>query len=324
MTNDVHRDLHEKYLTFADHEARGVSPLYESLSRAVAQTPELVELISELPLPKQQPNLIFAAYRLALGVPSSAEEFADRTVRHWQTIRENALARATQTNEPGRCATLLPVLASLPQPLALLEVGASAGLCLFPDRYAYRYGDRHIEPRKRLDHPPVFKCVVDSNVPLPSQSIEVVWRRGIDLNPLSVDDVDAMDWLRTLIWPEHVGRAQNFDRALEIARSEPCELRQGDACTDLARFVDDVPRNATLVVFHSAVLAYVSRPERQRFVDAVRCLDAVWIANEHPRVFPNIAAKSPVTPPEDKFLLSVDGAPIGFTGPHGQSLDWIR
>ena len=42
--------------------------------------------------------------------------------------------RATQTNEAGRCAILLPVLAALPQPLALLDVGASAGLCLYRDQ----------------------------------------------------------------------------------------------------------------------------------------------------------------------------------------------
>ncbi len=47
--------------------------------------------------------------------------------------------RSTQTSEPGRCATLLLLLARLPQPLALLEVGASAGLCLLPDRYGYDY-----------------------------------------------------------------------------------------------------------------------------------------------------------------------------------------
>ncbi|MFF0425680.1 DUF2332 family protein [Streptomyces sp. NPDC004520] len=33
------------------------------------------------------------------------------------------------------------LLASLPQPLALIEVGASVGLCLYPDRYRYRYDD---------------------------------------------------------------------------------------------------------------------------------------------------------------------------------------
>ncbi|MGV4926084.1 DUF2332 domain-containing protein [Streptomyces sp. BHT-5-2] len=33
---------------------------------------------------------------------------------------------------------MLPVLAALPQPLALIGVGASAGLCLYPDRYRSR------------------------------------------------------------------------------------------------------------------------------------------------------------------------------------------
>ncbi len=45
--------------------------------------------------------------------------------------------RRTQTNEVTRCATLRPALALLPQPLALIEVGASAGLCLLYDRWRY-------------------------------------------------------------------------------------------------------------------------------------------------------------------------------------------
>ena len=61
------------------------------------------------------------------------------------------LERRTQTNEPARCALMLPLLAALPQPLALLEVGASAGLCLLPDRYGYDYDGP--APRRRLADP---------------------------------------------------------------------------------------------------------------------------------------------------------------------------
>jgi hypothetical protein len=60
----------------------------------------------------------------------------------WKDLRPVMLERSTQTNEPARCAALLPllVLVRLPQPLALLEVGATARLCLLPDFYAYDYG----------------------------------------------------------------------------------------------------------------------------------------------------------------------------------------
>ena len=54
------------------------------------------------------------------------------------------LPHATQTNEPARCAALLPLLARFPGPLTLIEVGASAGLCLHPDRYAYDYAGHRV------------------------------------------------------------------------------------------------------------------------------------------------------------------------------------
>jgi hypothetical protein len=54
------------------------------------------------------------------------------------------LARRTQTNEAARCAVLLPALAQLPQPLALIDAGASAGLTLLADRYSYDYAGRVI------------------------------------------------------------------------------------------------------------------------------------------------------------------------------------
>jgi hypothetical protein len=138
-----------------------------------------------MPPAKQQPNLLLAAVRYLYGAPSSADEFL-------RVIRANAdqLAAAmagwtTQTNEPARCATLLPVLAQLPQPLALLEIGAAAGLCLLPDRYAFDYGQGRIEPSRPMTRdPPLFTCRAEPEVPLPERNVEVAWRAGLDLHPI--------------------------------------------------------------------------------------------------------------------------------------------
>ena len=323
MSEADQQAVRAKYETFAHDEARGISPLYERLALAVARNPSMLSRLSALPRPKQQPNLLFAAHRMRCGTPTSSDQFVTQCARHWASIESVMLAKATQTNEPGRCATLLPILAALPQPLALLEVGASAGLCLLPDRYAYRYRGRTLEPTERGGQPPVFDCAVDERVPVPQALPEIVWRRGLDLNPLRVTDDEAMDWLRMLIWPEHVTRRANFDRAVAIARQEPPIIVPGDAHHDLATLAAEAPPEATLVIFHSAVLTYVPREAREPFVDVVSELDAVWLANEHPRVFPMIAERSPVPPPNSRFLLSKDGQPVGFAGPHGQSLDWI-
>ena len=118
------------------------------------------------------------------GVPENMTHLNSSLRQARERIRSVMLSRTTQTNEPARCSVLLPVLARLPQPLALLEVGASAGLCLLPDRYGYDYGERRIEPG--VEGAPVFHCATNGAVPLPEAVPQVVWRLGLDLNPIDL------------------------------------------------------------------------------------------------------------------------------------------
>jgi hypothetical protein len=87
----------------------------------------------------------------------------------------------------------------LPQPLALLEVGASAGLCLLPDKYAYDFGGRLVAPTGGEANAPVFHCVTDAATPIPQRNVEVAWRAGLDLNPLDVSNDDDVRWLKALV-----------------------------------------------------------------------------------------------------------------------------
>ncbi len=311
-----------RYLRFANEEARGVSESYERLALGVAARREILAFLAALPSLRRQPNLLFAAARLLQGTAVDIDALSAIVGTRPDALRGIMLTRTTQTNEPARCAVLLPILAALSQPLALLEVGASAGLCLLPDRYGYDYAVARIAPPS--PQAPVFFCVAGGTVPLPARAPQIAWRAGLDLNPLDVSSAEDVAWLEALVWPEQEQRLANLRRAIDVARRDPPRVVCGDLLTDFASLAASAPSDATLVVFHTAVLAYVAEAEaRSRFVDAVRRSRAIWISNEVPAVFPDIAARVPAARPRGKFLLSVDGVPKAWTGPHGQSLDWI-
>ncbi|MGK5675436.1 DUF2332 domain-containing protein [Micromonospora sp. URMC 106] len=306
----------ESYVEFGTREARGVSPTYERLSLASSRDEELLTLVETLPPAKRQPNLLFGVVRLLGGPVNDPTAFRDFTLANWPAIEAELRTRAVQTNEPGRCAVLLPVLAALPQPLALLEVGASAGLCLYPDRYAYRYGDHLLGTGE-----PVLDCALTGTAP-PDRRPEVVWRAGLDLNPLRVTDPADVAWLDALVWPEHAHRRARLRAAAAVAAADPPLLARGDMVDDLPALAAQAPAGATLVVFHTSVLYQVPAPRRATFAEVVRGLPGHWIANETPDVMPHDALPEP---PDDALynVLALDGKPLAWTRSHGQAMTWF-
>ena len=304
------------YAEFAAREAHGVSPAYERLAAAVARDPELLALIAGLPPTKRQPNLLFGVVRLLGGPVEDPAAFHDYAVANWPKIEAETRIRITQTNEVGRCAVLLPMLTALPQPLALLEVGASAGLCLYPDRYAYRYGDHLVGSGD-----PVLPCTATHMMP-PTGLPHVVWRAGLDLNPLDVTDPADLAWLDTLIWPEHTRRRARLRAAAAVVAADPPLLVRGDLVNDLPALAAQAPPEATLVVFHSSVLYHVPAPRRAAFAEVVRGLPGHWIANEAPDVLPY--DRLPPPPGEALYnVLALDETPLAWTRPHGQAITWF-
>ena len=312
------------YLRFAEDEVRDKSPLYGEVLRGVASDREVIGFLLTLPREKRQPNLFLAAARHLFGTPAGWDHLRSRVLQDKDALRATMLARSTQTNEPGRCAALLPVLAGLPEPLALLEVGASAGLCLLPDFYAYDYGGPIVRPEAQPLMPPVFPCKVNAATPIPARPPRVAWRAGLDRNPVDLADPAEVAWLEALVWPEQTDRLARLRAAIKIAAELKPQLRKGDLRTDLAAVARGAPKDATLVIFHTAVLAYISSAaQREEFARSVGSLCDYWIANEAPQVFPDIARRAGWEGPKGSFLLSVNGVPVGWTDPHGAWLNWI-
>ena len=315
-------DVVDTYTRFAD-EQTGSSPTFHAWAEGVRDDPEAVRLIGSLPSTKQQPNLVFAAARW-LGADGGYPDLRRVLVERWEEVSDVVRTHATQTNEAARCASLLPVLGMLPGPLALLEVGPAAGLCLYPDRYSYRWADgRSLDPTDGPS-PVVLSCAAYGAAPLPEVLPEVAWRGGVDLNPLDVRDEEQVRWLETLVWPEHDARRRRLRAAVDVVRDDPPDLVRGDALEVLPDLVEQVPTDATLVVFHSAVLAYFSAEDRQRFVDLVSGLPGHWVSNEGARVLPSVAASATTEPPPvTPFLLGLDGRALAWTDGHTGDVWWM-
>jgi len=316
--HDLGLGVAENYRAFA-MEARGRSPVYESLAGSVAEDAAILGFLGSLPPEKRQPNLLFAAARYLLGGPAGLDRLRALVSQDRAELAGVMLARRTQTNEPARCATLLPALAQLPPPLALIEVGASAGLTMLFDRYSYDYAGHRIAGQDPLA--PTLRCEPRGPVPLPARLPEIIWRAGLDLNPLDVTSDDDVRWLSCLVWPGEGDREQRLAAAIASARRDPPVVHRGDLLTDVTALAAQAPAGATLVVYHSAVLAYLAPADRRRFAATVRALPAVWLSNEAPGVVPEV----PIPPYQGApFVLARDGhPPLALADGHGTWLQWL-
>lgn len=316
----------EDYRRWARQEARGSSPQYEAWALAVASDVDLCERIGALPREKRQPNLLLAAARLN-DAPSTTDEFISWLRDHWTTVRATVSARWNQTNEVARNATILLALSRIPGPVALLELGASAGLCLIPDRFGYRYrvgSDLYDVQVGERSPDLILECSLDGAKP-PGAVPEIVWRAGIERNPIDAADAEEQRWLEALVWPEHDDRRSRLRSALHILATDPPHIVKGDLLVQLPMVADQAPPDATLVVMHSAVFAYLDTDERRAATNLIHACGARHISLEGASVMPGIAKQLPREQHDDpRFVLSLDGTPLGFAAPHGGSFEALE
>ena len=314
------------YRRFAEWEARGVSGTYFEWASSIAEDPPVLTLIAGLPGPKRQPNLVFGAARFAGAPVGPYSVFRDWLINSWANVLPVILSRSTQTNEAARCAVLLPVLSRLKGPLALIEAGASAGLCLYPERYSYRYTcngtTTALDPSDGASAV-VLPCSIDAGS-VPQRLPEVVWRAGVDLNPIAAEEPDGRAWLQALVWPEHDERRERLKAALDLAAADPPRIVRGDLLEKIGTLIAEAPRDAHTVVFHSAVLVYLDSGGREQFAELPRSTpDVTWISNEGQQVLPRVAEQL-AGDTLGRTVLAVNERPVALRGPHGQSYESLE
>ena len=142
---------------------------------------------------------------------------------------------APQTNEVMRSAPLaaglLAVAAETGLALSLLELGASAGLNLLPDRYRLELGGVLAgDPQSALVLAPRW-----GGAPPPDVPLRIASRAGVDLNPL--DPSNPADRVRLLsyVWPDQPERLARMRAALAIAGQSAVQIDAGDAADFVER-----------------------------------------------------------------------------------------
>jgi hypothetical protein len=322
--------IRQRYRRFAEAECRGYSDTYYRLALDVGEDDEVLRFVADRPV--TQPNLFFAAVQYLTGpddMPTTRSALRALLNRRGSEVAEIMGTRRTQTNEVGRCAVLLPALP--PSPLALVEVGASAGLCLLLDRFFYDYGSRWTGA---ASSPVRLQCKVVGDAPVPAAVPEVVWRRGLDIAPIDLHDDDAVRWLLACVWSDHADRRRRLEAAIDLARTDPPSVTPGDLVDHLPALLAGAPPDTRLVVLHSAVLAYVSEDRREAFenvlVETSMNREVVWISNEGAGVVARFAAGSPVNGRlsfrvgRTTFSEGVgEDELLALAHPHGLEMTWV-
>ncbi|HET8681689.1 MAG TPA: DUF2332 domain-containing protein [Micromonosporaceae bacterium] len=357
---------------FAEQEFR-TSPCYERLALFLADQPALARPLLAAPRRQQRAILYFAAvqyllrtsaaghplagYLPVLGGARTPDEgliaaFTDLVTAYGTELTALCATRFVQTNEAGRAALLRPGFgraAELVQgrPLALVELGTSAGLLLLPDRYAYRYtapdGSRtHRTGRVDAPLPLVLECEVRGRGwPEPAMvPITLADRAGIDVCPVDATDRDAVAWLRSCVWPEHVDRLDRLDAALVEAAAIQPRLVPGDMVAELPSLLSTVDSCVVPCVFASNALTYLPREATGRLVDLLAeqgaARDLVVVLNESSRFGAELLLGRRPAEAGPPGVLAVglltlvawrNGRAtvevLARTGPHGQWVEWV-
>jgi hypothetical protein len=273
----------------ADYDSPFMACLIELLARDIEAGGPTAELVAGWP---RSPRADALSLRIASALhaavlsgrdPALAAEYpaarpAWDMARVWPLVQsflarertwiDGFLGSAPQTNETRRTIALLAgflwLAAHHDREIELLEIGASAGLNLYWDRFAYRTASW------RWGDGPVQISTDWTGAPPPLDAVpRIRARAACDLNPIDIRERAERLRLRAYIWADQADRLARFDAAAEVAAGHDVRVERADAAEWLESRLPRRSPDALTVVYHSVFYQYPRTATRQRIAAAI-------------------------------------------------------
>jgi hypothetical protein len=275
---------------FAAEARRSNAPLYVRLTKGVSGDPQIKALANTVRKGQPPANVLFGAVHFLLlrgaehplrrfypnlngGVRVEDEDpfpdFRDFVETNRAALAPLIARGVTNTSEVGRSALLHAGFRALArqagEPLNLVELGPGACLNFFWDRYSVRYHQgAEIFTVGAEDAPLVLDAEArGERLPPLGLTPKVASRVGLELNPVDITDPDVRDWLKALVWPDHVARFERLEKALAVSAGTKPNILVGDALTLLPDALRGIPEDQTACVYHSFVVYQFSEEMRE-------------------------------------------------------------
>lgn len=236
----------------------------------------------------------------------------------------DVLASPPQTNEVGRSAILMPGYAEVAKrtalPLNVLEIGASAGLNLNWDRYAYRYGEHFVGD-------PAAPLTINAEWQGPWCGVKrlprVVSRHGCDQAPIDLQAEDAADRLIAYFWPDQSERFARVQAAIALAQRQRHAVEKADAADWLEQHLAKPAANVATVVAHTIVSQYFTKATRARVREILEAAGARATAHA-PLAWLSFEQYAQDQLPELRLTVwpGLETTTIATAHPHGAWIDW--
>jgi hypothetical protein len=277
---------------------------------------------------------------LAAEYPGARDDWSMERV--WPVVmaflqREEAWVRdfmrsPPQTNETARstglAAGFMWLAQRAPEPFHLFELGASAGLNLNWDRFAYAYP---AWGRAGVSGPFMPTEVRGATLP-PWRDIAIASRAACDQNPLNAANADDRLRLRAYVWADQTARLERLNAALDLAQATGVKVEKADAAVWTRRALAGELPVGTSVIYHSVFLQYPPQDVREAILDTIAAAGArtspgrrlAWLSFEPESVVagPHGSARYVLHAAmwdegrrSDVTLAEVD--------PHGRHLTWL-